>query len=75
MDKQQGPTVVARRTTHTLRINRDGKEYFLNVCVKLSDFALQKRLAQYCKLAILQLKIYIYILFFKEDTKTIATKK
>ena len=64
MDKQQGPTVVAWGTTHTLWINHNGKGYFLNVCVKLSDFALQQRLAQYCKLAILQLKyIYIYFIF------------
>ena len=50
----------------------------MSICVKLSDFAVQQRLAQYSKLAILQLKknyIYIYFFFFKEVAKTITTKK
>ena len=54
----------------------------MSICVKLSDFAVQQRLAQYSKLAIFQLKNYIYIyiymyvcIFFKEVAKTITTKK
>ena len=39
-------------------INHSGKEYFLkmSLCVELSHFAVQQRLAQHCKSTLLQFK-------------------
>ena len=59
MDKQQGPTYSTGNYIQYPAINHNGKEYKkkrMSICVYLSHFAVQQRLAQRGKSTTLQLK-------------------